>query len=471
MFELHHLSATEQLDGLRRGDWTPRDLAEHHLARVARLDAGLGAFATVTGESALARADAVLRDVPRSAALWGLPTADKDLVARAGVPTGYGSRAVPRTPAETSDPLALALDEAGAVSLGKTAVPEFGLPAYTEPLAGPIARNPYDPTLGAGGSSGGAAVAVAAGMLPVALGSDGGGSVRVPAAATGLVGLKFSRGRAPAGSGFDALAGLVAPGALARTVADAGLLLDALAPDGPATWATVAPRWDGGPFLGAAARGEGRYSIGIWRDSPWAGEYDIRIAPEATEALDLAVRELDALGHGIEELPPAEEPGYSAAFRTIWQAGAAAIPVDGPALADVEPLTAWLIDRGRALGAREVVEALAWLVGYEQRTVARFAAVDAVLSPVLARTPPPVGYYDPADGERNFAQQVEVTPFTSPANVAGLPAISLPVATTADGIPMAVQLVGRPGREDVLLAIGAQLERRVHWELRHPPGW
>ncbi len=471
MFELHHLTATEQLDGLRRGDWTPRELVEHHLARIARLDAGLGAFATVTPDAALARADALAADPARSAALWGLPTADKDLVQRAGVPTGYGSRAVPRVPAAESDPLALALDEAGAVSLGKTAVPEFGLPAYTEPLAGPVARTPYDPALGAGGSSGGAAVAVAAGMLPVAPGSDGGGSVRIPAATTGLVGLKASRGRVAASPGTDALAGLVVPGVLARTVADAGLVLDALAPERAARWATEAPRWDGGPFLGAAVRGEGRYSIGVWRDSPWAGEYDIRIAAEPAAALDLAIGELDALGHGVEELPPVDEPGYPAAFRTIWQAGASAIPLDGPALADVEPLTAWLIDRGRALGARDVVEALAWLAGYERRTVARFAAVDAVLSPLLTRTPPPVGHYDPVDGERNFAQQVEITPFTSPINVAGLPAVALPVAQTAEGIPVAVQLVGRPGREDVLLAIGAQLERRLHWERRHPPGW
>src|SRR5690606_33415756 len=156
----------------------------------------------------------------------------------------------------------------------------FGFPSYTEPLAGSIARNPYDTTLGAGGSSGGAAVAVAAGLLPFAPGSDGGGSIRIPAAATGLVGLKPSRGRVPAGSGFGSLAGLVAAGPLARTVADAGLLLDALAapPGSRASWATVPPDEGGdGPFLGAATRGEGRYQLAVSFDSPWASAYDLEL--------------------------------------------------------------------------------------------------------------------------------------------------------------------------------------------------
>jgi amidase len=470
VFELHHLTANEQLDWLRRGEVTPLELTEHYLARIERLDPGLGAFAEVTPDLARARAAAV-GELSHALPLWGLPFGDKDLVARAGVPTRYGSRAMVENIPEASDELALVLDGAGGVSLGKTAAPEFGFPSYTEPLAGPIARNPYDTALGAGGSSGGAAVAVAAGLLPFAPGSDGGGSVRIPAAATGLVGLKPSRGRVPALSGFGGLAGLVTAGPLARTVADAALLLDALAGDGTASWATVPPRWDGGAFLNAAVRGEGRFSLGVSRDTPWSAEYDVVVSREAEEALQVALREFDALGHGIEDVTFAPEPGYGPAFRTVWQAGASALPLDDAQLALVEPLTRWLVERGRRLSARELAEALAFLSGFERRFLARAGAVDVVVTPAMALTPRPLGWYDADDGERNFAQQVLYTPFTSMVNVSGLPAISLPVHVTAEGLPMGVQLIGRPGREDVLLALGAQLERRLHWARRHPAQW
>jgi amidase len=470
VFELHHLTATEQLDWLRRGEVGPRELVEHYLERIARLDPALGAFAEVTADAARHRVAAVERLSP-TLPIWGMPFADKDLVARAGVPTRYGSRAFAHNVPDASDDLAVWLDDAGGVSLGKTSAPEFGFPSYTEPLAGPIARNPYDLTLGAGGSSGGAAVAVAAGLLPFAPGSDGGGSIRIPAAATGLVGLKPSRGRIPAMPGFAHLAGLVTAGPLARTVADAALLLDALAGTGLPRWATVPPGVDDGPFLGFAVRGEGRFTIGVSRFSPWASAYDFEIAPEAEAAMQVALRELDAVGHGIEELGFDEEPGYAPAFRTVWQAGAAGLPIDGPRLDLVEPLTRWLVETGRRLTARQLGEALQFLAAFERRFIARVNTVDAVLTPAMALTPRPIGWYDPDDGERNFAQQVRYTPFTSMVNVSGLPAIALPVHTTADGLPMGVQLIGRPGREDVLLSIGAQLERRLHWARRHPPAW
>jgi amidase len=271
--------------------------------------------------------------------------------------------------------------------------------------------------------------------------------------------------------GFAGLAGLVTAGPLARTVADAALLLDGLAGAGAPQWATVAPDAGEGPFLGFAVRGEGRFSIGVSRDSPWATAYDLELAPEAEEALQIALRELDAIGHGVEELAFDPEPGYAPAFRTVWQAGAANLPLEGAQLDQVEPLTRWLVEVGRSLSARELGAALAWLAGFERRFIARAAHVDAVLTPAMALTPRPIGWYDAEDGERNFAQQVLYTPFTSMVNVSGLPAIVLPVHVTAEGLPMGVQLIGRPGREDVLLAIGAQLERRLHWQHRHPPVW
>ena len=170
-------------------------------------------------------------------------------------------------------------------------------------------------------------------------------------------------------------------------------------------------------------------------------------------------------------MAPSPEPGYPAAFRTIWQAGAATIPVDGEDEALLEPLTRWLLERGRRVPARELAEALAWLTGFEERVIRRFSSFDAVLTPALALTPRPVGWYDPDDGERNFAQQVQFTPFTSFVNMSGLPAITVPVTETADGVPMGVQLIGRPGGEATLFALAAQLERRVRRTGRRPPVW
>lgn len=468
MSELHHLTALEQLDQLRRAEFTPTELASHYLERIALHDE-LGAFVTVTATDALARASEVA-SLSTASALWGLPIADKDLESRAGVRTTFGSRLFADFVPEESDESVRARDAAGAISLGKTNTPEFGLSSYTENLVARPALSPYETSSGAGGSSGGAAVAVAAGLLPFAPGSDGGGSIRIPAAVCGLVGLKPSRGRVPTGSGLGSLAGLVTHGPIARTVADAALLLDAMT-EGDYPFATAAPAWDGGAYLNAAVRGEGRFQIGVMTSSPWDSSYDIVISPEALAALDVATSQLAAIGHGLEPLTLEPDESYGPNFRTIWQAGAASIPAEGPQLELLEPLTRWLIERGRAVSARQLGEALAALTLFERSIIRQFSKVDVVLTPSLALTPRPLGWYDSADPERNFEQQCQYTPFTSFVNVSGLPAITLPVHHTAEGVPMGVQLIGRPGAEHTLLAVGAQLQRRIGWERRHPPQW
>ncbi|GGR35096.1 amidase [Agromyces mediolanus] len=472
--ELHDATALELHQLLQRGEVSPSELAAHFLARIERLGPELGAFAQVDADGALERARRVEREVPKTAPLWGMPLADKDLQLRAGMPARFGSRAFADFVPLESDALVRDVDRAGAVSLGKTATPEFGLPSYTEGLAFPPARTPWDLSRGAGGSSGGAAAAVAAGLLPFAPGSDGGGSIRIPAASCGLVGLKPSRGRVPGGSGIGSLAGLGVAGPIARTVADAALLLDGLvAPAGyPAEhpFALRAPGSDG-PFLGAAIRGEGRYQLGVMTETPWDDFTDIVVEPEAHAALERGIELADRLGHGVEAVPPAPEPGYADAFRAVWQAGAGGIPVRGEGEELLEPLTRWLLRRGRALPATELVAALSWLSDYEQRVIRRLASYDAVLTPALAMTPRPVGWYDAEDGERNFAQQVAFTPFTSFVNVTGLPAITVPVTFTEAGLPMGVQLIGRPGGEAVLLSIAAQFERRAGVVGRRPPVW
>lgn len=471
VFELHHLTAQEQWDWLQRGETTPSELAAHYLDRIDRLDSGLGAFITVTRSEALRRAVELEGAGRTTAPLWGLPLGDKDLWRRAGVRTTMGSRLFQDFVPDESDEIVKVVDAAGSVSLGKTNAPEFGMPSYTETLVAPPARTPYDPRLGAGGSSGGAAVAVAAGLLPVAVGSDGGGSIRIPAAATGLVGLKPSRGRIPAGAGLASPGGLVVPGPITRTVADAAMVLDALVAGGTYEFATGAPTWDGGAFLNSAARGEGRFQIGVMTTSPWDHAYDITVSTDAAEALARAVSDLSALGHGIEDFALEPDDTYAGAFRTVWQSGAAGIPAEGGQLDLLEPLTRWLVEEGRRLSARDLQKALVELSLFERSVIRQFSTFDAVLTPTLALTPRPIGWYDQEDPERNFAQQVQYTPWTSFVNVSGLPAISLPVHVTPEGMPMGVQLIGRPGREDVLLAIGAQLERRLEWQRRHPPQW
>lgn len=476
MAQPHELTALEQFRLLKSGELGVVELTEHYLERIGRLNPIVGAFSIVTEPAALQRAARLQLRPDRSAALWGLPFADKDLVRRRGVRTAFGSRLFADFVPDVSDEMADVLDDAGAISLGKTATPEFGLPSYTENLADARpTRNPYDLSLGPGGSSGGAAVAVAAGLLPFAPGSDGGGSIRIPAAACGLVGLKPSRGLVPAGSGIASLAGLAVSGPLARTVADAALLLDGMI--GRKTgqiahhYTLRSPDSSAGSFLGAAIRGEGRYQLGVLTDSPWSAEYDIEIDPEATRVFEEALTGIDDLGHGLERISLEPSPEYAKAFRAIWQAGATGIPVAAGDEHLLEPLTLWLIQRGRDLTAQELAAALATLTAFERSVIRQFSSFDAIITPTLAQTPRLLGWYDSQDGEVNFAQQVKYTPFTSFVNVTGLPAITLPVGETPSGLPMGVQLIGRPGGEATLLALGAQLERRFHWETRHPPVW
>src|ERR1700712_76422 len=232
MAELHDLNALQAAAATRDRTVSPTELVEHYLDRIARLDGEIGAFVTVTADGARAQAAeaeaAVLSgaDLPP---LHGVPTAIKDLNLTAGVRTTFGSAVHRDFVAPLDDHVVRLLRQAGTISLGKTATPEFGLPCYTETDIGPPARTPWDPTRLAGGSSGGAAAAVAAGFLPIAQGSDGGGSIRIPASVCGLVGLKPSRGRISRGPMDGDAVGLSVLGPLARTVRDAAAFLDAVA--------------------------------------------------------------------------------------------------------------------------------------------------------------------------------------------------------------------------------------------------
>jgi amidase len=471
--QLHDLTALEQAAAVRAREVSPTELVAHALRRVEALDAGLGAFLTVTPERALAaarRAEHRLREGGELPPLLGVPTAVKDLNNTAGVRTTFGSTVLADNVPTVDDAVVTRLSEAGTISIGKSNTPEFGFPCYTDnELAGP-ARCPWDPTRLAGGSSGGAAVAVAAGMLPVAQGSDGGGSIRIPASINGLVGLKPSRGRvsnAPLGGDVT---GLGTNGPLTRTVRDAAALLDAMA--GPVTgdpaWAPPLP--PGETFLGAADRPVGRLRVGRYLETPMA---DAGLEPAVQAAFDDATRLLEELGHEVEDVPSGLlSPDVLTAFERVWSLSGTLLPVPPERVGELRPLTRELRARGLALSAQQAMEALTALRLFARRFVTATDRYDVLLAPVTTMTPRPLGWFDAdGDGAADFARQERYAAFTAVFNVTGQPAVSLPLHWTGDGLPVGTMLVGRPADEVTLLALAAQLEAARPWAHRHPPSW
>jgi amidase len=461
VLDYRFISIAEQVQALKRGDISASDYVTEACRAIDALNPVVNAITTRWDEDALERAAALDGSTTRDGALWGLPTADKDLVNRAGYATRWGSRATSHWPvADTSDPMASWLDGHGALSVGKTATSEFGLTGYTETAAFGATRNPHNETLGAGGSSGGAAVAVASGMLPFAPGSDGGGSIRIPALACGVVGLKPSRGRVPAQSGLESLSQMVVPGVIARTVADVAYVSDALFA-GEYRWAVAAPPLSSALF-DAVSSPPTRLRIGVTTTTPWADEVECPVAPEAMAALDSAIAALRDAGHEVEQWPWTPLPGYFQAFSVMWQASTTGTTFSDDEFQLLEPLTKFLVSKGLGVSGADLVRTTAWLRRFEYDTISQMAGFDAILTPGLATTPPPVGWYDESDPERNFLQQIQVTPFTSFVNVCGLPALALPSHYTSNNIPMGVQLVGPPGRDDTVIALGRDIEQRVN---------
>ena len=471
MSSLHELSAVKLVEARAAGELSATELVSHFLERIERLNPDTNALVTRTPELALEAAKAMDEGIRAPGLLWGIPFADKDLVNRAGVATGGGSQALRGAAVpETSDPLALVLDEAGGISVGKSAVCEFGLTSYTESEVFPPTVNPFSPHHGSGGSSGGAAAAVASGMVPFSPGSDGGGSVRIPAWACGLVGHKPSRGLIPAGAGFDSLGGLVVPGPLARSVEDAALLLDALCGSAPTFRATgQPPRLHS--FREQLTAASGPLTIGMTSVSPWDDWLNITVDSEACDAMYRVAALAEEAGHTVVPWQWKPMAGYAEAFYTLWQASAASLENDLVSQDLVESLTRYLMERGRELGARDLVHALGVLSRFETDTIRAFSRFDVVLTPGLATGPPPIGFYDKNDPEENFRQQVRVTPFSSFVNVCGLPALALPAGQNTEGLPVGVHLIGGPGQDALVLRLANVLEAHIGWVGTRPGIW
>ena len=473
--DIHELSAVELRNALRTGELSARQATAHFLDRIGDVNPRLGAFVTVTAEQALKDAAAAddfhaHRGAKGDAGLpllHGMPVAFKDLTDVAGVVTTHGSAALEHRPASADGALAAALRGAGVVSLGKTQVPEFGLTAYSENKIAPPSRNPHALSRSSGGSSGGSAAAVAAGLVPFAPGSDGGGSVRIPAAACGLVGLKPGRGLVPAGESSGDPAGLVVAGPLARSAADAALLLDALVPeaDGPGA----------ASYLELAAQEPPRLRIGVSLDSPWQAAFPFTPDGEALDALREGIRRLEAAGHETTEAGIRYDNRYPAAFTTAWTAAVGSARITPQREALLAPLTRTFRRRAQQRSTAKLNESLAFLRQFQRDTVTQYAAWDLMLMPALAQTPRPVGWFTgaghgdgywpaaewTADADDDYRKQCEYAPWSSMVNVCGLPAISIPVHWTGGakgaGLPMGIQLIGPMGSEALLLQLAAQL--------------
>lgn len=470
MDELARLDATAQAELVRKKEVTPLELVDAAIGRIERLNPRLNAVVTPMYEEARRLATGPLPDGP----FTGVPILLKDLgPSYAGVRMTSGSALLQDyVPAHDSE-LVRRLKKAGLIVVGKTNTPEFGLVPTTEPrLFGP-ARNPWDPDRTTGGSSGGSAAAVSAGLVPMAHANDGGGSIRIPASCCGVFGLKPTRARTPLGPDVgDIMNGLVVEHAVTRSVRDSAALLDAIAgPDvGDPYWAPPPAR----PFAEEVGAPPGRLRIAFTTHAPTGGQ----VHPDCVRAVEEAARLCEELGHVVEEAAPqVDAEQLLPVFTVIWTAGCTAT-VDAlarlagrePGPDDLEPLTRVLYEMGREQTAPAYLQAV-WVMQRVARDVARFFLdYDVLLTPTLAEPPLPLGTLAPSPEEplAAFFRAAAFTPFTPLANLTGQPAMSVPLYWNEENLPIGVMFTGRFGDEATLFRLAAQLEEARPWTDRWP---
>ncbi len=479
--DLHDLlqrPAGELAAMVRDGEVSATQLANASLEKIAEVEPQIAAFTDIDAAGALAAAEQIQPGDTRP--LAGVPIAIKNNRAVNGMPVRSGGRITDQLMAVYDHATTARLRAAGAVIVGTTALPEWGLLPTTEPLHRPPTRNPWDLSRTAGGSSGGAAAAVAAGAIPIAHGNDGGGSIRIPAACTGLVGLKPQRGRVPLGpeTGENYL---VVDGGLARTTADAALILDVLAgPDfGDASWAP--PHHE--TYTEAISRELGKLRIGVNRDPQLDG---VTVDAASLLALDETIALLASLGHEIVEpdvvIPI---PGQalldlfvdlftdmaSIQMRVLGAVGKSMAGGEGPIVEDdLDPLGWAVAQRAAGRNATDAWQAKFTADGLARLILGTLAPYDIVLTPALASPPVPIGTISAGldDPLSVFERAASFMPFSPIANLCGNPAISLPTHQI-DGLPVGVQAIGRPCDEHVLLQLAAQLEAELQWDARRSP--
>jgi amidase len=465
--DLPFTSATELASAIRAKEVSPVEALETYLARVDLIDPVLNAFAFRDDDRALADARAAADRLASGPAdelppLFGVPMPIKDLDDVAGWPTTLGSFASHDGPRPTDGFPAARLRAAGAVLMGKTTTPEFGTVSFTESDRLGITRNPWNPDHTPGGSSGGAAAAVASGMAPIAHGSDGAGSIRIPSSCCNLVGLKPGRHRVT--EAYESMAGAVTSGVLARTVADAALGLDVLAVRDPYGW-NMAPPLER-PFSEEIARDPGRLRIRLSIPSPLG----IPIAPTVEAAMRRLAERLAALGHDVTEGEPRwpDVAEVYEAFLVMWSTGAATFD-----LADPDQVEAHDRPPANEATAFDYVRALKCLQLATRFTAEQFDTdFDLLLTPTMAVEPPRVGsWLENVPEEDPLVAILNCLPmgtFTAMFNLTGFPAISVPAEIGESGLPIGAQLVAGPWREALLFRVAAQLEAELRWHDRVP---
>jgi amidase len=469
MTDLMFMSVGDLAAHVRGGELSAREVVTAALERIEALDPSLNAFADVDADGALATADAIEPGDERPFA--GVPIAIKGNVPVAGLPMNFGSKFLGDHRPGHSAYLVRRLQEAGFVIVGITNMPEFGILPTTEPRRGGPTRNPWDTGRTPGGSSGGAAAAVASGMLPVAHGNDGGGSLRIPASCCGLVGLKPSRGRVSRGPDLgDSY--LASDGVLTHTVAETAMLLDVLSgyEVGDATWAPRPVE----PYAASIRRDPGRLRVAMTADNALDADTD----PECLRAMHETGELLASLGHDVTEDAPAL-PGketlriFTAVFGPAIGLGIAygeLLAGRPPEDEEIEPLSRAIWEISRGMTSIEYLAALAQLQALARSVIAFFAEYDVLLTPALAERPLAIGECDGL-GENpmeDFARSGRFTPYTALFNVTGQPAISLPAGFGDDGLPTNAHIVGKPLGEDMLLQLAAQLENARPPDGRRP---
>ncbi len=466
---LARLDATAQAELVRRGEVRPAELVDAAIARIERLNPELNAVIHPLFEKARQAAEGDLPYGP----FRGVPFLVKDAVCHtAGDPYHLGMRFLKERgfSADRDTELARRLRAAGFVFVAKTNTPELAMSATTEPLAYGATRNPWNADHSPGGSSGGSAAAVAAGLAPVGHANDMGGSIRVPASFCGLVGLKPTRARSTLAPDFGEFWGpLTHEHVVTRSVRDSAAVLDAIAGPAPGDPYTAPPPFR--PFASEVGAQPGALQIGFLASSTLAP-----VAPACADAVQQTARLLDELGHRLFEVKP------SALDRVElgpWIAAGLARDLDrwserlGDPVTqdDVEPLN-WLMAEGaRRMNAAEFTTAAEAAHAWARELAALWSEdLDLLLTPTSAIAPPPLGHLAPTVEVATLLQRLgEATVFTMPFNVTGQPAVSLPLHWSEEGLPIGVQLVAGFGREDVLLRVASQLERARPWSERVPP--
>jgi len=446
------MSAVAQARLVRDGQVSSTELVRQTLDRIEALNPRYQAFVSVF-ERAVAvarRKDRMRRRTRGDLPLFhGVPLGIKDLNVVRWTKTRYGSRAVPHLPLPVDDHTVAPLRRAGFVIVGKLSTSEFGAMPVTEPEIHPPTRNPWAPNHTSGGSSGGSAAAVAAGMLAVAQGSDGAGSIRIPAAFCQLYGLKPARGRVRNQFGLPDRRLLYTSGPLSRNVSDAAAMLDVMAGlvEGRPHWAPPPSR----PFRERSALGR-RLRIRFSTASRL-----VPTDPEIVTGLHRAVGVLTSLGHTVEEgsLPD----GSLEEFLPLWQHQVAQVPVW--TWRRTQPVTRWLGEAGRALRAADVSSLFDGLIG---RFAPAFAAADMWVMPTVAVPAPRIGAFRGLPAADAFARAAELAAFTAIINLTGLPAASIPMGRTKAGLPMGLQVVGGPFGEQDLLSLSWELEEAMPWQ-------